>query len=163
MLDHILVPLDGSELSERALNLGKDLARATGARMSIVTVVLRYGESVPGQLKLEAESRKQIGDYLNPIRDQLTAEGLQAVSSVEFGNPADAIAEFAKREGVDLIIMSTHGVGSGAKYALGSTALKVLQIAHCPVTMLQISEAASVSKYTAQERLGDYLSVTGTA
>ena len=162
MVDHILVPLDGSELSEKALNLGKDLARATGARMSIVTVVLRYGKSVPGQQELESESRKQIGDYLDPIRDQLTAEGLQAVSSVEFGNPADAIADFAKREGVDLIITSTHGVGRSAKYALGSTALKVLQIAPCPVTMLQVTEAASISRSTAQERLGAFLSVAGT-
>jgi nucleotide-binding universal stress UspA family protein len=160
MVKHILVPLDGSEYSEKALGFAIDLAQTTGARISLLTVILRFGVVLPSRQQLEESSRSHIRDYLHPIRDRLVEQGLQVSAHVDFGNPADAIADFANQEKVDLIVMSTHGVGSRGAYALGSVAMKVVQIAPCPVTMYRTVEAASASRHTAQERLGHHLSVT---
>ncbi|MBI4339671.1 MAG: universal stress protein [Chloroflexi bacterium] len=161
MIKHILVPLDGSEYSEKALGFGAEMARATGARVSLLTVILRFGVVLPGQRQLEESSQRPIHEYLHPLQGRLAAQGLGVTAHVDFGNPADAIADFARQENVDLIVMSTHGVGNRSTYALGSVALKVLQVAPCPVTMLRVVEPASARRATAQERLGSRLSTAG--
>ncbi|MBI4202201.1 MAG: universal stress protein [Chloroflexi bacterium] len=161
MIRHILVPLDGSEYSEKALVFASELARTTGAHISLLTVILRFGAVLPNQRQLEESSHFQVHQYLQPIRERLTSEGLDVSASVDFGNAADAIADFARQEGVDLIVMSTHGIGSRSTYALGSVALKVLQIAPCPVTMQRVVEPASSRRPTAQARLGS--SIAGAA
>ncbi len=161
MIKHILVPLDGSEYAEKALSVAEDLARSTGARLSLLTVVLRLGAKLPGQQQMEENSEAHVRQYLDPTRSRLAQDGLDVSACVDFGNPADAIADFAERHNVDLIVMATHGVGARSTYALGSVALKVLQIAPCPITMLRVVEPASIRRVTSQERLGSSLSVAG--
>ncbi|MBI4198513.1 MAG: universal stress protein [Chloroflexi bacterium] len=158
MIKHILVPLDGSEYSEKALDVARELAQLAGAHVSLLTVILRFGAVLPSQWQLQESSQAHIRQYLHPIRERLAQQGLDVSAHVDFGNPADAIADFARQEGVDLIVMSTHGVGSRSNYALGSVALKVLQIAPCPVTMRRVVEPASHLRATGQERLGRSLS-----
>ncbi len=162
MIKHILVPLDGSAYAEKALVVAQDLAHSTGAHVSLLTVILRFGSVLPSQRQLEESSQAHIRQYLHPIRDRLAQDGLDVSAHVDFGNPADAIADFARQEGVDIIVMATHGIGNRSTYALGSVALKVLQIAPCPITMLRVVEVASISRATSQERLGRSLSVAAT-
>ncbi|MBI4310927.1 MAG: universal stress protein [Chloroflexi bacterium] len=163
MVKHILVPLDGSEYAEKALDFAQTLALATKAHISLLTVIMRFGAVLPNQRQLEASSHAHITEYLHPIRDMLARNGLDVSAHVDFGNPADAIADFARQESVDLIVMATHGVGSRSTYALGSVALKVLQIAPCPVTMKRVVEPASRHRVTSQERLGSSLSTVSAS
>lgn len=162
MIKHILIPLDGSEYAEKALDFATELARITGAHLSILTVILRFGVVLPSQRLLEESSQVHIHEYLHPIRDRLAQTGLEVSAHVDFGNPADAIADFARQEGVNLIVMTTHGVGSRSTYAIGSVGLKVLQLSPCPVALQRVVEVASRRRVTSQERLGSSLSVTGT-
>ncbi len=142
MIKRILVPLDGSEASEKALAYAADLAKFSSATITMLTVVLRFQSSLPRVEQLEAHSKKLALDYLRPVQERLRGQGIDSDVLVECGQPADVIAEVAKRQQADLIVMSTHGAGSSGKYAMGSVALKVLQVAPCPVTMVRIGQAA---------------------
>ena len=137
MFKHILVPLDGSEQAERALAYARELVQATGARLTLLTVILRFQHSLPRIEHLEETSRRLALDYLEPVAEKLPA-GVRCDLRVTFGEPAEAITTLARDENVDLIVMSTHGTGATGRDALGSVALKVLRTAPCPVTMVRI-------------------------
>ncbi|MCH7553443.1 MAG: universal stress protein [Chloroflexi bacterium] len=140
MITHMLVPLDGSDYSEQALEYATGLAKDEGSRVTLLTVIIRYNRSLHQVEKLDEASRQLAMEYLEPLRDRLSQAGIRAEATVVFGAPADAIARAATEAGADLVIMSTHGAGSTGRYALGSIAVKVLQVAPCPVTMIRIQE-----------------------
>lgn len=144
MFSHILVPLDGSEYGERALAQAEELARVTGARLTLFSVLLRP-EAVGGDehlrvAKLDEQSRNRLLGELEETSSAVKERtGIDTVDvEVEFGEPAHHIAEYASSHDIDLIVMSTHGLGATGRYALGSVALKVLMAAPCPVFMVRI-------------------------
>jgi nucleotide-binding universal stress UspA family protein len=140
----VLVPLDGSEYSERALAAGLELARLSGARVTILTVVLAYKDAhVPAVEKLEAQTRARAEAYLKPFLDEGNAAGFTLTGRVGHGDPAEEILRAAAEEDADLIVMSTHGIGASGRHALGSVAMKVLQTATCPILMIRIPEEAA--------------------
>jgi len=74
--------------------------------------------------------------YLNRIAKRLTKKGLRVETSVLLGRPADEIRSFAEEQGVDLIIMSSHGRSGRSKWALGSISDKMLRASE--VSMLLV-------------------------
>ena len=141
MFRHLMVPLDGSDYALLALRKAEELAKLTGARLTILTVLLRpEGPDAIHVNKLDERSREQAESGLVSIVTEVKARtGLEAVDSeVRFGAPAHQITEYANATDLDLIVMSTHGLGATGQYALGSVALKVLMTAHCPVLMVRI-------------------------
>lgn len=144
MFSHLLVPLDGSEYGARALAYAEGLAGETGARISLLSVLLRpASESAPHVPKLDEQSRKFAEEHLETTAASVRAHnGAQVSTAVEFGEPAERITEYARSQGVDLIVMSTHGLGATGRYAIGSVALKVLMTAPCPVFMVRIEQTA---------------------
>lgn len=140
MFEHILVPLDGSCYAEMALAHARNLAHLTGARVTLLTVAMHHLISMPHVQRLDEESRRLALDYLKPIQQRLESSGVNADVQVVIGDPAQAIVDVAKQEKVDVIIMSSRGVGMKGAYVLGSVALGVLQTASCPVLILRITE-----------------------
>ena len=141
MFQHLLVPLDGSEYAERALTYAEKLAERFGSRLSLLSVLLRpVSPGAPRISRLDEQSRERLKGQLEGTAAEVRERsGLQAVQTdVCFGEPAEQIMEFAQSHGVDLIVMSTHGLGATGRYALGSVALKVLMTAPCPVFMVRI-------------------------
>ena len=141
MFKHVLVPLDGSEYALRALASAEGLAKLSGARLTLLSVLLRPEDA--GALhvgKLDERSHDQLQAELDALAEQVKARsGLGDVdATVVFGQPAHEITEYANANDVDLITMSTHGLGATGHYAVGSVALKVLMTAHCPVYMVRI-------------------------
>lgn len=148
MFQHILVPLDESAYSERALKHAEELAAASGGQVSLLVVVPRphATEGAPEHLdavrRLQAERPQRAEQYLKERAADVKSRGLATVNTeVRVGETADCIADAARERGVDLIAMSTHGLGATGRYALGSVALKVLMTAPCPVLMVRIQEA----------------------
>ncbi|MBI3742699.1 MAG: universal stress protein [Chloroflexi bacterium] len=136
MIKHILVPLDGSEYAERARAFAQDLAEPLKASITLLMVLQRGLASFPRVAELDAHSKKLAMDYLVPFRERARAK---TDVQVEFGNPAEVIADVATKSSADLIVMSTHGLGSSVQHPmLGSVALRVLHLAPCPVTMVRI-------------------------
>jgi nucleotide-binding universal stress UspA family protein len=140
MFTHLLVPLDGSEYALRALAYAEDLAKATGARLTILGVLLRPEGEGPHVPRLDEHSEAALQSQFDELVAQVKQRsGLDAVDSVvRLGEPAHQITDYAQSEGADLIVMSTHGLGATGMYALGSIALKVLMTAPCPVFMVRI-------------------------
>jgi nucleotide-binding universal stress UspA family protein len=142
MFKSIVVPLDGSGYSEQSLATALELARLSGARVTLVTVILGYKDAhVPVVPRLEDQTRKRAEGYLDGFLREGQAAGFEIAARVGHGDPAEEILRLAEESGGDLIVMSTHGIGAGGRHALGSVALKVLQAAQCPVLMVRIPEA----------------------
>lgn len=139
-LRHILIPLDGSPLAEKAITLALEIGQLTQAHYTLVLVVepahrnFLIGGAEP-QVDLEAESAawKQATDYLDEVASRLRAQGHTVWTEARIGSPAAAILESAAANGADLIAMTTHGRGGVARLLMGSVADKVLRGATVPL------------------------------
>ena len=143
MFQHILVPLDESPYAERALAQAEELARTYDGNLTLVVVVHAPQADDDDPIhRIQAERPKKAEAYLADRVADLRSRGFEAVTTeVRTGETADAIADAAREHAVDLISMSTHGLGNTGRYAVGSVALKVLMTAPCPVLMVRIQEA----------------------
>jgi len=145
MLKHIVATLDGSEYAERALTYARDLAAATGARLSLLTVLPPAGGSDEGR-------ERRCLAYLQEQVRALADAGIASVNArAVFGEPADVISRFAQGEDADLLVMTTRGLGADERNAVGSIALRVLTTAPCPIFMIRI-EPVAPPRTPAEER-----------
>lgn len=140
MFRHILVPLDGSRYAEMALVYAQNLAQLTGARVTLLTAVRHHEINMPRVGQLDEQNRMLALDYLKPIQQRLKDAGIDTDVRVMLGEPAQAVADLAGETEVDLICMTSRGLGGKGPYVLGSNAVKTLQTAPCPVLVLRITE-----------------------
>lgn len=140
MYNRILVPLDGSEVSEAILE--HVVTIATGCRVPQV-ILLRVREPLDKDVKqildphiaedLENAYQKETEKYLEKIAGKLAKKGVTAVTEVLAGNPAEKIIEYARNRDIDLIAMSTHGRSGVSRLVFGSVADKVIRQSEVPV------------------------------
>ena len=146
MYKKILVPLDGSALAEGILPQVSDLARVHGAQV----LLLRVGFALvfPGTDPAEAQlgTIVEAEGYIEEIRKRMAAEGIQAETAVRYGFPAEEILTHARRNGVDLIAMATHGRTGPARWVLGSVAEQVLRHADVPVLLFRVPKTVHVKE-----------------
>jgi nucleotide-binding universal stress UspA family protein len=156
MYSQILVPLDGSENSERALPHAQELAQASGATLHLIQVVSRSEElnmaRGGGYGFLAAEYSQDLarefiaarinraGEYLKEAAMRLETGGIQAETVVREGATAENIVQYAQEKGIDLIIMGTRGQGGIQRFLLGSTTDRVLRTGHLPVLVVPPEE-----------------------
>jgi nucleotide-binding universal stress UspA family protein len=139
----VLVPIDGSSASERAVRHVIDLIRKTGERMEVHLVNVQEGADAPELRRFMKESeikRAQLGhgaDQLQPAKRLLDRSGTEYEEHVLIGDPAEKIAQFAKRGSFDTIVMGTNGRGTLGSLLMGSVATKVVQHATVPVTLVK--------------------------
>jgi nucleotide-binding universal stress UspA family protein len=141
----ILVPLDGSELAERALEPAFTLAQQDTGKVVLLSVpilkqmVVRerggYGVLLPHQ-SLEF-SWNTLSNYLQSVQQAWTHPNLTTQTRVVDGDEASVIVDTAARENVDLIVMSTHGRSGLSRWVMGSVTEKVLRSATCPVLVIR--------------------------
>jgi nucleotide-binding universal stress UspA family protein len=140
MYKKILVPLDGSELSESVLN--HVVTIATSCQVPEV-VLARVREPLDKSVKktLDAKIFSQLDEayydeaanYLEEIATTLKRKGIAVKVEVLSGKPAEEILKYSQRSGVDLIIMSTHGRSGVSRWVFGSVADKVIRQTEIPV------------------------------
>jgi nucleotide-binding universal stress UspA family protein len=141
---HILVPLDGSNASASVLGPASDLARATGARLTLLTVVStpnsmgrRMVSPKPPETEPEVE---EAWAYLEELASGLRDSGLDvSVHATHDKAPASAIKEVARRLDADLIAMATHGYGGLKRSLLGSVADKLSKSSSLPLLVVRPS------------------------
>jgi nucleotide-binding universal stress UspA family protein len=133
MFKKILVPLDGSQLSQRALEPALALSQETGAELLLVRVptadTLSFAVSEAKQRELDQAALL----YLETIRTANERPQLNIRTLVLEGDVASTIVDTARSEQADLIVMSTHGYSGLTRWVLGSVTEKVLRSAPCPV------------------------------
>jgi universal stress protein A len=140
----ILVPVDFSDQSKRALECAKTFAKKFDAPLRLITVVpdpFVLPNPGPYYVPLPADYTEGLRqDAEAHLRDLLTPDErarFQAESVVAFGDPAREITDDAKRAGVDLVVMGTRGRGGLAHAVLGSVAEKVVRSVECPVVIVR--------------------------
>lgn len=138
-LGKILVPTDFSAFSGTAFDLGTALARDLRAKISVLHVlkppVYPFGDRqtfLPGAAITE-ETRKAVVKQMRAMSEK--AGGRVSVQVVQ-GSPPERICEYARREQVDLIIISTHGRSGLSHVLIGSVAERVVRHAECPVLVV---------------------------
>jgi len=145
MYQKILVPLDGSELSECSLEHVR--AIATGCQVPEVVLlravepastqaIAAYADAGIDVAKVEGQAQLDASNYLSQSAGKLKKEGVAAQTALVRGKPADVIVDYAKKNGVDLIIMSTHGRSGISRWVLGSVADRVVRSSAIPVLII---------------------------
>jgi nucleotide-binding universal stress UspA family protein len=141
MFKHVLIPTDGSDLSNEAVIKGVEFARAIGAEVTFVTVVETFHVFTTSASQVEAtraeyevEAKLRARDILERAEAKAAAAGLVSTGiDVDSDTPYEGIIATARRRGCDLIAMASHGRRGIAAVVLGSETLKVLTHSDIPV------------------------------
>ncbi len=149
MYKKILVPLDGSRLSESVLSRVVNIATSCQVpEVVLVRVREPLDKTVEETLnadiasKLDEASHNEAANYLEKIATTLKLKGTAVKVEVLLGYPAEEIIKYSQRSGVDLIIMSTHGRSGVSRWVLGSVADKVIRQAEAPVLVRSVGHRA---------------------
>jgi len=127
----IMVPIDGSELSEAALPVAEWLARGLGAEITLAMV-----GHLPETSVQAAGEQKDLHETLHRTAQRL--HGLQVKERIGISNsPSQGIIDLIAEELPDLVVMSTHGRAGWAELAQGSVAADVVRAGLAPVTLVR--------------------------
>ena len=158
-IKRILAPTDLSELSQVGVRYALNLAKAVGAEVTLYHVVsyeelLWYGEKIATAATF-GPSDSILEKYQTALTQFLKANFSDLVPSVkvhekvELGAPDGNIVEEAKKEGADLIVISTHGRSGLPHMLLGSVTEKVVRHAPCPVLSIRPEREQRAAKKAA--------------
>jgi nucleotide-binding universal stress UspA family protein len=138
----LLVPIDGSENSQRAEKYAVDLAKQTGASLHFIHVCDPVADAERihayySREELEKPARQRGEDFLKNAESLAQAANVPYESEIVFGPQAATLVKRAKETGCDGIIMATRGRGTFTNLFLGSTATKVVSATDLPVTLVK--------------------------
>ena len=148
MFKHILLPTDGSKLSDKAVQRGIELAEAIDARVTAVHVIPEFQmmadesfvlpTSVDLQQRYEKEAKARASKLLEKLRARahaagVTYEGVMVIADT----PYEQIIETARKRKCDLIVMASHGRRGISALILGSETSKVLMHSKIPVLVVR--------------------------
>ena len=133
MYKRILVPLDGSELAEGALPYAEGVAIRLHSEVILLTVC------APGDWL-----KRPLKAYLEKRAGELSSLGIKASPLVVQGNTANEILDFAEKNDINLIIISTHGHTGPSIWPLGGVTNKILQKSRLPILLISSRELEAV-------------------
>ncbi|MCA8955242.1 MAG: universal stress protein [Planctomycetes bacterium] len=142
-LGKILVPIDFSDSSEKAISYGLELARAFSARLLLAHVMELPFAPVP--IGMGTVPPVMVDDIKPEVLERLKSFGTAATGvEVEYllreGTPFVEIIQMARDAAADLIVMPTHGRSGLSHVLIGSTAERVVRKAPCPVLVVRDAE-----------------------
>jgi universal stress protein A len=141
VLKRILVPIDFSPLSKKALQYALRFAEEFETEVILLHVIEPDVPPVFDGFMIAPPVISTIPDgarKLTRLADSVRSARISSVeSSVRMGLPAHGIVEAAKELDVDLIIIATHGYTGWKHFAIGSTAERVVRAAPCPVLVVR--------------------------
>ena len=137
----VLVPVDGSPASLRAVDFAIKMASQTPGTSLVLLNVQNIsamelaGEAMGGGLQemISEASAKALNDAIG----RLEAAGADFKTLVRSGHPAETIAQVAREEGIQHIVMGTRGLDSIQGLLMGSVATKVIHLADLPITLIK--------------------------
>jgi nucleotide-binding universal stress UspA family protein len=145
LFSKILVPLDGSEFADKALDYAIGVAKKFSSELLLVHIVQTTTAFVTGPevlgpsliVDLEKQLEENGHHILASGEDKAKKADLKVTTKISYGNPADRILNIAKEEKADLIIMGHRGLGRAARFFLGSVSDNVSHHALCPVLIVK--------------------------
>ncbi|MBI4283930.1 MAG: universal stress protein [Chloroflexi bacterium] len=153
MYKKIMVPLDGSKLAECVIpHLETVIKGCESPEVIVVQAVeplsVPYGREVSHFTSLEQvktfETHQKAGaeKYLKEIVGRLGETGVNARAEVIYGKAGEALSDYATKNGVDLVIMATHGHSGISRWVWGGVADRLLRSICVPVLMVRIPGCA---------------------
>ena len=153
MFANILVPLDGSALSEHALPMAQHLARSSETALHLLQVislrpeldalrgsgsesvtVLEMAQDAARRLREAQTARGQA--YLEGLAVPLQHAGIHVTTALREGAADEQIVTYAQEHGIDLIVMRTHGHSGVKRFFLGSVTDRVIRAGQTPVLVV---------------------------
>jgi nucleotide-binding universal stress UspA family protein len=141
-MKRILVATDGSEGGDRAIDVAAELAKVAGAALVLLTI----GGSVTGaELRRLADDGGDLSRTLEARADHVLKRAAKRAKRVgvepvaarcEWGDPAEAIIDIARREKVDAVVVGRRGGGRLSRLLMGSVSQKVASLAPCTVVVV---------------------------
>ena len=158
----IVVPVDGSGWSDRAIPHAARIAKNNDAEIILLHVyhsaIAEYKDSLAlaKQDELVDQERERIKNHLISLRNDLRSQGITVRGHIIDGrNPAHQICKYVEGEGADLVIMSTHGRTGLARFVFGSVAHKVMQRLNVPVLLIRPDNPEETSEDDHDLRIED--------
>lgn len=141
MFSKVLVPIDGSDNSFRALDAALLLSENLGAKVTAIHVM----EEIP---VLHIQSEKLLRQLLDAYKKErqviltkcseiATSKGLSINTKLLQGNAGSTILDFCEKEKYDLIVMGSRGMGKFRELVLGSVSNKIVHHSSCPVMIIR--------------------------
>ncbi|RVU53810.1 universal stress protein [Anaerosphaera multitolerans] len=128
----ILVPIDGSKMADKALDIARDIGEKYDAQLYLITVtpqtyvLKQYQSNFPHIVEIQKEERKRVQEILSKAEEKLLDYPKEVMTFGLSGDPSEQIIDFAEKEDVDLIVMGNRGLGVFSRTLLGSVSSKVL-------------------------------------
>jgi nucleotide-binding universal stress UspA family protein len=141
MYDRILVPTDGSTGTAHVVLQALDLAGKYGATVHTIHVIDDNTSSFLSNLdrdtdKLEERAEKSV----STVEQMAESHDIDCVTSIQEGNPAGAILQYADEIDADLIVAGTHGRSGVKRHLIGSVAERLVRHAECPVMTVRLPD-----------------------
>ena len=145
MFKKILVPVDGSEGSWRALNSAVELGEKFDSELIVVNVIQPYNNAALLAVPLDHATVSQGNSELEKIGDKVLEMAQERLASykgakefnLEIGHPSERIIALAKKAKADAIVIGSRGLSGIAEFFLGSVSSKVSQYANVPVLIVK--------------------------
>ena len=144
MFKRVLIPVDGSETSDKAVEIARKMMEEGSAKEITILHVLQPSEvmlynglNMPIDYPLFYEElNKAAGKILEKAKEILGAQ-VAVTALLEYGPPAEIICKMAEQDHYDLIIIGNRGLNRFQQVLLGSVSSKVTTLAHCPVLVVK--------------------------
>jgi nucleotide-binding universal stress UspA family protein len=141
LFTNILVPIDGSDNSYRALDAALLLSEKLGSNINVIHVMEEVPITHIGSEKMLNELlkayKKENQDILLKCTEIANQKGLTIKTLLLQGNPASAILDYNKKEKFDLVIMGSRGLGKFKELILGSVSSKIMHHSPCAVLLIR--------------------------
>lgn len=162
MYRSILVPLDGSTFGEHALPVARGIAHQTGANLRLVYVYVPFSQMyLEDKAVLEAvtQIKEHQRAYLDEMAKRLAADSEISVTATMLdgkpGQVAETLIDYVVATQIDLIVLTTHGYGTLARFWLGSIADKLIRQAPKPILLVRSKEEAPL--YFSREQVFQHI------
>ena len=138
MMKNILVPVDGSEGADRAIEKAVMLAKLCNAKVNFLYVANINQLAINAVLSdAILDSVTKAGNVILERTMEMVPEGVEKESFSDTGSPAVVVLDFAESNNIDLIVMGSRGLGVVKGVLLGSVSQYVVEQAKCPVLVVK--------------------------
>ncbi len=145
MFKHILLPIDGSEASNRAVDKGAELAKTLGAEVTLMTAIEQHPAGLMGEVyrahdnPMRQAARDAGAHWLQQAKARLAKYDVTPHELImQDQTVAQGILDAVKSSGADLIVMGSHGAGALERLLIGSQTQRVLAQTSVPVLVLPL-------------------------
>jgi nucleotide-binding universal stress UspA family protein len=141
LFERIVVGTDGSDTAAEAVRQATELARATGAKLDIVSAyepvsarqLREEGGEIPGDVAYAVGPKEDVNVVLEGASKSAGEAGVEVATHAREGDPADAILDLAEEVNADLIVVGNKGMTGARRFLLGSVPNKISHHAPCSV------------------------------